>query len=53
MALAHGGKALAHTADAAPAQAGRRIHPLACFLAGFALIIVAAAVVHTVFGLIL
>ncbi|MBN9478971.1 MAG: hypothetical protein J0I52_01910 [Bordetella sp.] len=45
--------ALVHPDKAAPVQHGGRIHPLVCFLAGFALIVAAAAVVHTVFGLLL
>ena len=45
--------ALAHPGKVAPVQNERKIHPLVCFLAGFALIVTAAAVVHTVFGLLL
>ncbi|WP_165906629.1 MULTISPECIES: hypothetical protein [Brevundimonas] len=45
--------ALVHPGKAAPVQNERKIHPLVCFLAGFALIVLAAIVVHTVFGLLL
>jgi len=45
--------ALVHPDKAAPVQHSGKIHPLVCFLAGFALIVIAAAVVHTVFGIIL
>ncbi|WP_427789022.1 hypothetical protein [Brevundimonas diminuta] len=45
--------ALVHPDKAAPVQHSGKIHPLVCFLAGFALIVTAAAVVHTVFGIIL
>jgi hypothetical protein len=44
--------ALAHPGKVAPVRNERKIHPLDCFLAGFALI-VTAAVVHTVFGILL
>ncbi|MGE7197144.1 hypothetical protein [Brevundimonas naejangsanensis] len=45
--------ALVDPGKAAPAPNASKIHPLVCFLAGFALIVIAAAVVHTVFGIIL
>lgn len=45
--------ALVHPGKVAPAQSERKIHPLVCFLAGFGLIVVAAALVHTVFGILL
>ncbi|MBD7941121.1 hypothetical protein [Brevundimonas guildfordensis] len=45
--------ALVHPGKVAPAQGERKIHPLVCFLAGFGLIVVAAALVHTVFGILL
>jgi hypothetical protein len=43
--------ALAHPGKAAPARAGREIHPLVFFLAGFGLIVLAAALVHALFGM--
>ena len=45
--------ALVHPGKVAPVQGERKIHPLVCFLAGFALIVLAAIVVHTVFGVLL
>ncbi|MCO8028758.1 MULTISPECIES: hypothetical protein [Brevundimonas] len=45
--------ALVHPGKVAPAPNASKIHPLVCFLAGFALIVLAAAVVHTVFGVLL
>jgi len=45
--------ALIHPGKSAPVQHERKIHPLVCFLAGFALIVLAAALVHTVFGILL
>ena len=45
--------ALVDPGKVAPAPNTPKIHPLVCFLAGFGLIVLAAALVHTVFGVIL
>ncbi len=45
--------ALVDPGKVAPAPNASKIHPLVCFLAGFGLILIAAAVVHTVFGVLL
>lgn len=45
--------ALVYLGKSAPVRDGGKIHPLVCFLAGFGLIVVAAAVVHAVFGMLL
>ena len=45
--------ALVDPGKVAPAPNASKIHPLVCFLAGFGLIVLAAALVHTVFGVIL
>ncbi|WP_276118559.1 hypothetical protein [Brevundimonas naejangsanensis] len=42
--------ALVQPGKSAPA---REVHPVVYFLAGFALIVIAAAVVHTAFGVLL
>jgi len=45
--------ALVDPGKAAPVRAGREIHPVVFFLAGFGLIVLAAALVHTLFGILL
>lgn len=45
--------ALVDPGKAAPVGGGRAVHPVVFFLAGFGLIVLAAALVHALFGLLL
>lgn len=45
--------ALVHPGKVAPVRVAREMHPLVYFIAGFGLIMLLAAVVHTIFGVLL